>query len=1516
MSGYLQYNHDTSKEEPTDAFHFRIIASNMSNPYDSLEFESKFNISINFTNDNPPELSVMVALQVHQGSSRAITANHLKFTDKDYGYNNDDLVYELRYGPIWGVLCHNNGCSNDTALPIFSGFQWTQGDINNGRLRYINNVFSNDWILFTVTDGKYVVTENDWIFYSIEVVALSAERTASEDLEVLEGGHVNITSSNIFFEANKQGVAPSSFEYTVKTQPEHGSLEFASGSTVSVFTQNDILTDNILYRHHGGDNTEDSFQFTVTVDDTFTSSRETLNIAITPVDDNPPRLVQHQRRVFVEVGDLVHLDDDMLEITDTDTDSDSSLTYIVTTHPRHGILEKRATPDSVVYTNATTFTQLDLQEMNVRYYHRSTLELLDSFSFSISDGTNSPSGTYTMDFVIFGQIDVTIHGLTVEEGGMKAIPRSSIEIHHPYFATANVLFDITILPLNGTIQTGGACGLTCFFRSSDLNQGLVKYIHDGSETTSDSFRFRIELTSSPSRYTQMFTYPITISPVNDQELSIVSNSTFEVWASQTTPITTQHLLTTDPDTPPSSIQYRFYLSPADLSDGYFANIDNLNISKTTFVQEEINNRSLVFVDKHEYDHTQYLKFEVTDGKFAKNGTFTIVATVLKIQRVSSQELRVGMGGAVKLQTTNLKVFTNAQESSVVFNVMSPARYGRLVDSMGNDVTTFNQSDVESLTYVHSAVNIWEAVDYINLTASHPYSLKPEPMSLVINIVLLENKYSPFVALQNLTLRENGKHCLNQSDLDARNVHYYAWKESSTGDDFADTQLEYHVVSLPLHGTITINGSTATTFTHSNVVAGDVCYHNNGDEEESDHMIIEARVSGPSGLIHTISDRIHVQVELYNDERPVLISTNLHKDLVLRFPLTIHLTVSDEDTKNLEELVYTITSPSLAGYVQVNGVNASSFTQADINNDLVLFVPTDIGNSSFTFRYSDPDFESDDVEFTVSVSDHYLNLVPSSSQLLKYVQVESEAVLSRTILDTSTNGDRAETVYVVSQSPLHGDILLSEEKVTSFSQLDIDQGLVVYRLTDNDYHSDNLTLDISNKKRTVPGITVNIVVEMYGSTSDSYHLDDEEMSQPLPVGVIDLSALERYSIHPPTIELTSDLKYGYLSYRYPNRKVSTTPISSFDYHDLQSQYVYYTWRPSRDVHLNINYTETFFGLVKLDGFPPGMFSFSLTLRPPPAAVLPSATSTVVQPTDETEPTTLSANDSPNTIIYQLYVPVIGLLVVMVIATLVFVIFCCTQSKRIKHKLRHKTGLDLTSKKHPASRGPSPRMSPTRPFNSPPIHAADLEVDSMDSESSSAADIMMMHTNQQTQQVMTISANHTQMPHANHSSSGYYTQGPMTPYSDADSYCVSPALYQQGGEDLHEPRWISVSPTRMDGQMHFARSTDIRATSPVRRASNFKKSAAHLYNSLSTVSGGATAVPKGYQFSGLRGRDQIKDSVSSLGGYESSNNTQDSVSQRHSVVSTTADPSPTNKENPNEMDAIQTAPPMLKDCEYWV
>ena len=77
-----------------------------------------------------------------------------------------------------------------------------------------------------------------------------------------------------------------------------------------------------------------------------------------------------------------------------------------------------------------------------------------------------------------------------------------------------LIYTVTQFPVNGDLRKSGipnTSNLT--FTQTELNQGIIDYLHDGSETLSDSFKFTVR--DDGSNTTDETTFSITVNPVED-----------------------------------------------------------------------------------------------------------------------------------------------------------------------------------------------------------------------------------------------------------------------------------------------------------------------------------------------------------------------------------------------------------------------------------------------------------------------------------------------------------------------------------------------------------------------------------------------------------------------------------------------------------------------------------------------------------------------------------------------------------------------------------------------------------------------------------------------------------------------------------------------------------------------------------------------------------------------------------------------------------------------------------------
>ena len=112
------------------------------------------------------------------------------------------------------------------------------------------------------------------------------------------------------------------------------------------------------------------------------------------------------------------------------------------------------------------------------------------------------------------QILTTNLPLAVLEGASGVIDGALLLTTDQDHGPAVLTYTVTMAPANGILTVGGVPSLT--FTQDDVNSGQLAYVHDGSETTADSFDFVVDdgvgVTSSGS-------FLISIAPVNDSPVA-------------------------------------------------------------------------------------------------------------------------------------------------------------------------------------------------------------------------------------------------------------------------------------------------------------------------------------------------------------------------------------------------------------------------------------------------------------------------------------------------------------------------------------------------------------------------------------------------------------------------------------------------------------------------------------------------------------------------------------------------------------------------------------------------------------------------------------------------------------------------------------------------------------------------------------------------------------------------------------------------------------------------------------
>jgi VCBS repeat-containing protein len=327
---------------------------------------------------------------------------------------------------------------------------------------------------------NYRIRDNDgetsiaWV--TVNVISVNDPPDAVDDSgTVAEAGTLNVSEGDGLLDNDSDPDVGDTL--TVNTTPvslpSHGNLTLnADGSYV--------------YEHDGGESTSDSFEYEVS-DGNDGTDTALVTITITPVNDDP---VADDDTASVSEGGTLNVAAPGLLANDIDVDGDTlTVNTSPVSGPSHGNLTLYADGSYV-------------------YEHDGSETTSDSFMYQVLDG-NGGTDTATVDITIMPDNDnpVAVDDTgTVSEGGTLNVAALGL-LDNDWDPDVGDTLTVDTTPVSG--PSNGTLTLNA--------NGSYEYIHDGTETTSDSFVYRV-LDGNGGMDTA--TVYITITPVNDPPVAV------------------------------------------------------------------------------------------------------------------------------------------------------------------------------------------------------------------------------------------------------------------------------------------------------------------------------------------------------------------------------------------------------------------------------------------------------------------------------------------------------------------------------------------------------------------------------------------------------------------------------------------------------------------------------------------------------------------------------------------------------------------------------------------------------------------------------------------------------------------------------------------------------------------------------------------------------------------------------------------------------------------------------------
>ena len=313
--------------------------------------------------------------------------------------------------------------------------------LSSGVLRYTHNgsETSSDFLLYTVRGNNGLVSPATRVDITINPIN-DGPNAINDQANVAEGGVVNIP---VLANDTDSDNAIDTASVVIVNTPTNGTAVLGVGGVVG-------------YTHNGSESTIDSFTYRVGDVSGKSSNLATVSISISPVND-PPVAVNDTASIASNVAAIVDI-----AANDLDLDDGLDLTSIeIGISPAHGTL--------TIQTDG-----------KVTYVHNGSEATQDTFTYRIRDKAGALSNTATVSLSI---TLVNQPPIAVADNATIAAPGGQVEID----VAANDSDPDGGLNLGSVVIVRAPSNGTAVVLAS----GSIRYTHDGSAATSDSFTYKI-----------------------------------------------------------------------------------------------------------------------------------------------------------------------------------------------------------------------------------------------------------------------------------------------------------------------------------------------------------------------------------------------------------------------------------------------------------------------------------------------------------------------------------------------------------------------------------------------------------------------------------------------------------------------------------------------------------------------------------------------------------------------------------------------------------------------------------------------------------------------------------------------------------------------------------------------------------------------------------------------------------------------------------------------------------------
>uniref|UniRef100_H0WWI7 Chondroitin sulfate proteoglycan 4 n=2 Tax=Otolemur garnettii TaxID=30611 RepID=H0WWI7_OTOGA len=1050
LHGRLVYQHDDSETTEDDIPFVATRQGESSGDMAWEEVRGVFRVAIQPVNDHAPVQTISRVFHVARGGQRLLTTDDVAFSDADSGFADAQLVLtrkDLLFGSIVAA-----------DEPMRAIYRFTQEDLRKRRVLFVHSGADRGWIQLQVSDGQHQATA----LLEVQASEPYLRVVNGSSLVVPQGGQGTIDTAVLHLDTNLDIRSGDEVFYHVTAGPRWGQLLRANQPTTA-FSQQDLLDGAVLYSHNGSLSPHDTLAFSVEAGPVRTDATLQVTIALEgPLA--PLQLVQH-KKIYVFQGEATEIRRDQLQAAQ-EAVSPADIMFLVKSPPSAGYLvmvshstsaDKPPSLDPV-----QSFSQEAVDSGRILYLHSHPEAWSDAFSLDVASGLGAPLEGIQVELqVLPAAIPLEAQNFSIPEGGTYTLAPPLIRVTGPYFPTLPGL-NLQVLepPQHGALQReeGPQDGTLSTFSWREVQEQLIHYIHDGSETQTDRFVL-VANASEMDRQSQPVAFTITILPVNDQPPMLTSNTGLRMWEGATVPIPKEALGSTDGDSGPEDLVYTI----EQPSNGRVVLRAAPSTEIHSFTQAQLDGSLVLFSHRGALDGG--FQFSLSDGKHLSPGHFFQVMAQKQVflSLEGSRTLLVCPGSVQVLSSESLRASSSAgtDPHHLHYHVVRGPQLGRLLhaqqDSTEKALVNFTQAEVyaRNVLYEHemSPEPFWEAHDALELQLSSPPA--PDVTATLAVTVSFEaacpQRPSRLWRNKGLWVPEGQRAKITVAALDASNL-----LASIPSPRRPEHDVLFQVTQFPTRGQLLVSEEPLHAgrphFLQSELAAGQLAYAHGGGGTQQDGFRFRAHLQGPAGASVAgpqTSEAFTITVRDVN-ERPPQPQASVPLRLIRgsRAPVSrAQLSVVDPDSAP-GEIEYQVQRAPHNGFLSLVGGSpgpVTHFTQADVDAGRLAFVAN--GSSvAGVFQLSMSDGASPPLPMSLAV-----DVLPSAIEVqlqapLEVPQALGRSFLSRQQLQVVSDREEPDAAYRLTQGPQYGQLLVGGEPTSAFSQLQIDQGEVVFAFT--------------------------------------------------------------------------------------------------------------------------------------------------------------------------------------------------------------------------------------------------------------------------------------------------------------------------------------------------------------------------------------------------------------------------------------------------------------------------------------